>query len=400
MAPQRLIPAPGSCRLQARSQVSLGFEVDEGAPLLERSEEPFLPAPLGSHGLVGACPTSVTVALVGLFVIALFAALYLARDFVVPIVLGINVGFVLLPAVRALRRLGLPGPAGAAVVLLGLLAVIGAGFYVLAGPTMTWMEKLPESFRMVEYKIRDVRKPVEVVRQAVDEVEKIATDPTSRRQPVVAMQGRSVTEVLLSATHSVLAGVGLMALTLYFHLGWGDLFLRKLIRALPTLTNKQRAVEIARETERQVSAYLLTITLVNALLGAALGAVVWLLGLPNPTLWGAMVFALNFIPYLGPLIGIVVLGVVALVTLPGLGYALLVPAFYFLLHSVESNIITPLVLVRRLTLNPIVMFLWLSLWFWLWGIPAALLAVPMLKTLKIFCDNIPQLARVGQFLGR
>jgi predicted PurR-regulated permease PerM len=214
------------------------------------------------------------------------------------------------------------------------------------------------------------------------------------------MQSRSVTEILLSATHTVLAGVGLMALTLYFHLGWGDLFLRKLIRALPTLTNKQRAVEIARETERQVSAYLLTITLVNALLGAALGAAVWLLGVPNPTLWGAMVFVLNFIPYLGPLIGIVVLGVVALVTLPGLGYALLVPAFYFLLHSVESNIITPLVLVRRLTLNPIVMFLWLSLWFWLWGIPAAVLAVPMLKTLKIFCDNIPQLARAGQFLER
>jgi predicted PurR-regulated permease PerM len=262
------------------------------------------------------------------------------------------------------------------------------------------MEKLPESFRMVEYKIQDVRKPVEVVRQAVDEVEKIATDPTSRRQPVVAMQSRSVTEILLSATHTVLAGVGLMALTLYFHLGWGDLFLRKLIRALPTLTNKQRAVEIARETERQVSAYLLTITLVNALLGTALGAAVWLLGVPNPTLWGAMAFALNFIPYLGPLIGIVVLGVVALVTLPGLGYALLVPAFYFLLHSVESNIITPLVLVRRLTLNPIVMFLWLSLWFWLWGIAAAVLAVPMLKTLKIFCDNIPQLARAGRFLGR
>jgi predicted PurR-regulated permease PerM len=113
-----------------------------------------------------------------------------------------------------------------------------------------------------------------------------------------------------------------------------------------------------------------------------------------------MVFALNFIPYLGPLIGIIVLGVVALVTLPGLGQALLVPAVYFLLHGVETNIITPLVLVRRLTLNPLVMFLWLSLWFWLWGIPAAILAVPMLKTLKIFCDNIPQLARAGQFLGR
>jgi predicted PurR-regulated permease PerM len=352
------------------------------------------------RGRIATSPRAATVALVGLFVIALFAALYVARDFVVPIVLGMHLGFVLLPAVRALRRLGLPGPAGAALVLLGLLAAVGAGCYLLAGPTGTWMEKLPESFRTVEYRIRELRKPVEAVRRAADEVQKMASDPASGPQPVVAMQTRSVTEILLSATHTVLAGVGLMALTLYFHLGWGDLFLRKLIRAVPTLTNKKRAVEIARETERQVSAYLLTITLVNALLGAVLGTTVWLLGLPNPALWGAMAFVLNFIPYLGPLIGIVVLGVVALVTFPGLGQALLVPAVYFLLHGVETNIITPLVLVRRLTLNPVVMFLWLSLWFWLWGIPAAILAVPMLKTLKIFCDNIPQLAQVGQFLSR
>jgi predicted PurR-regulated permease PerM len=365
------------------------------------TEEDLLLAPPDLiRGRMRTSPRVATVALVGLFVIALFAALYVARDFVVPVVLGMHLGFVLLPVVRALRRLGLPGPAGAALVLLGLLTAVGAGFYLLAGPTGTWMEKLPESFRMVEYRSRDLRKPIEAVRRAADQVEKIASDPASRPQPVVSMQTRSVTEILLSATHTVLAGVGLMALTLYFHLGWGDRFLRKLIRALPTLTNKKRAMEIARETERQVSAYLLTITLVNALLGAVLGTAVWLLGLPNPALWGAMAFVLNFIPYLGPLIGIVVLGVVALVTLPGLGHALLVPAVYFLLHGVETNIITPLVLVRRLTLNPLVMFLWLSLWFWLWGIPAALLAVPMLKTLKIFCDNIPQLARVGQLLAR
>jgi predicted PurR-regulated permease PerM len=340
------------------------------------------------------------VALVGLFTLALFAALYVARAFVVPIVLAMHLALVLSPAVRALRRQGLPAPAGAALVLLGLLAVGGAGFYLLAGPTGTWMGRLPESFRRIEYRFRDVRKPVEVVRQAADEVERIAADPARKRPPVVSMQTRSATEMLLSATHTVLAGVGLTALAAFFFLGWGNLSLRKLLRALPTLTDKRRAVEIARATERQVSAYLLTITLINALLGAVLGCAVWLLGLPNPALWGAMAFVLNFIPFLGPLTGVLVLGVVALVSLPGLGQALLVPAAYLLLHSVESNILTPLVLVRRLTLNPLVMFLWLSLWFSLWGILGALLAVPMLKTLKIVCDNTPQLGRAGQFLGR
>ncbi len=227
-----------------------------------------------------------------------------------------------------------------------------------------------------------------------------AAEPVSSRPPVVAMQTRSLMEMLLSATHSVLAGIGLTVLAAYFFLAGGNLSLRKLVRALPTLTDKKRAVEIARETERQVSAYLLTITLINALLGVVLGSAVWLLGVPNPALWGAMAFLLNFIPFFGPLTGVVVLGVVAVVTFPGLGQALLVPAVYLLLHSVETNIITPLVLSRRLTLNPLVTFLWLALWFWVWGIPGALLAVPMLKTVKIFCDNIPQLARAAQFLGR
>lgn len=350
---------------------------------------------------VGAPPRAAIVALVGLFIIALFAVLYVARAFIVPIVLAMQLALVLCPAVRALRRLGLPGPAGAALVLFGLLVAAGAGFYLLAGPTGTWMEKLPESFRMVEYRIRDVRKPVEVVRRAADEMRKIAAiDAADKPAPVVEVKNHDAMNTLVSGTHTLLTGIGLTALALYFFLGWGDLFLRKLIRVLPTLAGKKRAVEIARETQRQISAYLLTITLVNALLGAVLGGAVWLLGVPNPALWGAMAFVLNFIPFLGPLTGVVVLGVVALVTLPGLGQALLVPAVYFLLHSVESNIITPLVLSRRLTLNPLVMFLWLSLCFWLWGILGALLAVPMLQTLKIFCDNIPQLARAGQFLGR
>jgi predicted PurR-regulated permease PerM len=341
------------------------------------------------------------VALVGLFIIALFAVLYVARAFVIPIVLAMLLASVLTPLVRALWRLGLPGPVGAALVLLGLLATVGTGFYLLAGPTRTWLEKLPESFRMVEYRIRDVRKPVDVVRRAADEMRKIAAiDAADKPAPVVEVKNHDAMNTLVSGTHTLLAGLGLAALALYFFLGWGDLFLRKLIRALPTLTEKKRAMEIAREAKRQVSGYLLTITLTNALLGAAVGGAVWLLGVPNPALWGAMAFVLNFIPYLGPLIGVVVLGVVALVTLPGLGQALLVPAAYFLLHSVEANLITPLALSRRLTLNPLVMFLWLSLWFWLWGIPGALLAVPMLQTLKIFCDNLPPLARAGQFLGR
>ena len=351
--------------------------------------------------IVAAPPRAATVALVGLFVIALFVILYIARTFVLPIAFAMPLALLLSPAVRALRRVGLPAPLGAALVVLGVLAALGVGFCALATPTATWVERFPESLRIIERRIANIHTPVEAVRRAAEEMEKITTgDPVDHLTPVVQVKNHDAMNTLVSGTHTVLAGMGLAVLTLYCLLAWGNLLLRKVLHLLPTLTDKRRAVEIARETEQQVSRYLFTVTLINALLGAALGCGFWLLGVPNPVLWAAMAFALNFVPYLGPLTGIITLSVIAVVTFPSFSQALLVPAFYFILHNVETNIVTPVVLVRQFTLNPLVMFFWLSLWFWLWGIPGALLAVPMLQTVKIFSENLPHLRRVAQFLGR
>lgn len=351
--------------------------------------------------LVAAPPRAATVALVGLFVIALFVILYIAQAFVLPIAFAMSLASLLSPTVRALRRVGLPAPLGAALVVLGVLAALGAGFYALATPAAMWVERFPESLRIIERRIANIRTPVEAVRRAAEEVEKITTgDPVDQHTPVVQVKRHDAMNTLVSGTHTVLAGMSLAILALYCFLAWGNLLLRKVLHILPTLPDKRRAVEIARETEQQVSRYLFTVTLINVLLGAVLGCGFWLLGVPNPVLWAVMAFALNFVPYLGPLTGIIILSVVAVVTFPSLTQALLVPAFYFLLHNVETNIVTPLMLVRQLTLNPLVMFFWLSLWFWLWGIPGALLAVPMLQTLKIVCENVPQLAPVGQLLRR
>ncbi len=339
--------------------------------------------------------------LVGLFLLAIFCALYFARPLLLPVVLAVNLALLLSPAVAGLRRLGLSEPVGGALVVLLLLGALGWGSYMLAGPAMDWAEKLPQSARAVEEKLRHVRQPVETVRKAAQEVDKLASgEPQGRPAPVVAVKRPGIVETLLSGTSTLVAEGVLMFLTLYFLLASGDLFLRKLIRVLPTLADKRRAVDIARETQQQISAYLSTIAAINAILAMVLGSAFALLGVPSPVLWAAMVFLLNFIPFLGPLTGVVVLGLVALATFPSLGHALLVPGIYFVLHSVETDVVTPLILGRRLTLNPLVIFLWLSLWFWLWGVPGALLAVPMLKTLKIFSDNIPQLTPLGEFLGR
>jgi predicted PurR-regulated permease PerM len=204
---------------------------------------------------------------------------------------------------------------------------------------------------------------------------------------------------LFSRTWNFLFELMVVVILLYFLLASGDLFLRKLIHVLPRFQDKRKAVQIAREVEDNISTYLITVALINACLGTTGGIAFWLLGMPDPWLWGALGALLNFIPYLGALSVISLTGLVAAATFPSLGHALLVPASYLGLSIIEGNFINPWIVGRRLTLNPVVIFLGLTFWGWLWGIPGALLAVPMLAMFKIFCDHIEPLAPIGEFLG-
>jgi predicted PurR-regulated permease PerM len=143
-----------------------------------------------------------------------------------------------------------------------------------------------------------------------------------------------------------------------------------------------------------------TAAAINACLGTAGGIAFWLIGLPNPALWGMMGAVLNFIPYLGALTTITIVTLVATATFQSLGHALLAPACYLALATIEGNFVTPYIMGRRLMLNPVVIFIGVTFWGWLWGIPGALLAVPMLVMFKIFCDHSEPLAPIGEFLGK
>ncbi len=204
---------------------------------------------------------------------------------------------------------------------------------------------------------------------------------------------------LFGGTTSFLSEAVVVIVLLYFLLASGDLFLRKLIKVLPTFKDKKRAVEIAREIESNISTYLFTVTLINAGVGVAVGVGVWLLKMPNPVLWGVLACVLTYVPYLGALVGIGILGLAALLVFDDLGHALAVPGVYLVVSFLEGNFITPLVLGRRLTLNPVVIFVGLLFGFFLWGIPGALLAVPTLAVLKIVCDHVDTLTPIGEFFG-
>jgi predicted PurR-regulated permease PerM len=348
------------------------------------------------HGKVGL----LLVATFGLLTLALFYTLYFARAFFLPVILALLFDRLLTPVIRFLKRLKIPEPLGAAVVLVGFVGFAGLTVYELSGPAAEWLEKAPDTLREVEYKLRGLKEPVEKISRAAEQVEEATRVGDREQNAAVEVQGQSFAETVMGQTRVFLAGAAVMLFLLYFLLASGDLFLRKLVEVLPGLRDKRKAVAITRAMERDLSVYLFTVTMINAGLGVLVAAGLYLIGMPSPFLWGLLVGVLNYIPYLGPVVGIVIITLVALVSFDTVGQALAAPAVYFAVNSLEAYIVTPLVMGRRLTLNPVMIFVSLTFWGWIWGIPGALLAVPLLVAFKIFCDNIETLKPIGAFLGR
>jgi predicted PurR-regulated permease PerM len=176
-------------------------------------------------------------------------------------------------------------------------------------------------------------------------------------------------------------------------------FYRGLIEVLPTFSDKRQAADIATEIQRQIGGYLLTITLMNAAVGIVTGLAMWSIGLGDPILWGSTAFLLNYVPVLGPLTGIGVFLVAGIVTLDWPWYALMPAAIYALIHIAEGETITPMILAKRFTLNPVLVIVSLFFWHFVWGVPGALIAVPLLAMFKIICDRVEVLKPAGHIIG-
>jgi predicted PurR-regulated permease PerM len=335
-----------------------------------------------------------------LTVLAILYSLYFAREFLIPIVFALLLNFLLSPLIRALARIRIKPPLGAALVVLLLVAAIGGGAYQLAGPAQRWAMTAPQSFSKAQGKLRGIIRPMQQVSKNVEQAANAVSDQTGKRPQVVIQQEPSLSSRVFGTTQKIAAGMLEIFILLYFLLAGGDLFLQKLIKVLPHFSDKVKAVEIARATEAAVSAYLTTALLVNIAEGAVVAGVLWLLGMPNPLLWGALVACLEFVPYLGAFTAVIVLGVAGLTTFDQVAQALLVPGSFLAINLLQANLVTPLLLGHRLTLNPVAIFIGLAFFFWIWGVPGAFLAVPLLATFKIFCDHIAGLAAIGEFLGQ
>lgn len=342
-----------------------------------------------------------SVSLTGLFVLALFYTLYFASSFILPIVMAILFALLLKPLVRFLcYYLHVPEIVGAFLVLFTFIALLFYLVSLLFEPAVRWVETAPQSLAQIEQKSAILRGPLQRFGAATDQVERMTRqDDGEKEVPVVEIRTNTIRDIILEQTPGFFFSTLLTIILLYFLLASGDRFLNDMVRALPRLEAKRRAVEISREIEQNVSSYLATISLINLGLGIAVAIVMYFLKMPNPILWGAMAGLFNFVPYLGALLTVVILTLVALITFDNPLYALLVPGSFYLLNFIEAYIVTPVIVGRRLLLNPVMIFVGLMFWFWLWGIAGGLLAVPILAAFKIVCDHIPSLQPVGAFIG-
>jgi predicted PurR-regulated permease PerM len=335
-----------------------------------------------------------------LLVLGMIAFLFFARPVVLPVFLACVAGMTLKPVIRWLSYCHIPPALSAAVVLCFLVAALGIGFFQLGRPALTWMNEAPQHMTALRQRVQKLFPRIARISQAATAVNNLgATEEEQKETPTVELKDSRGTSAFINWTGSLLAGVGETLVVLYLLLASGDMFLQKLVRVMPTLHDKKSAVEISHEIQQNISNYLFSVSLINVGLGVVVSGGLYLMGVPNAIMWGMLAAVLNFVPYFGPVAGVILLATVGLLTFDTLWTGLLPPAWYLLLHLLEANLITPVVLGRRFTLNPVVIFVSLIFWTWLWGVPGALLSVPILVSIKVVCDRVPTLSSISELLS-
>lgn len=330
---------------------------------------------------------------------AIIAALHVAAEILIPVAAAVVLQFMVAPAMRQLCRWHIPAPLSAAMIIVGLACVLIVGVYHLTSPAAQWLDRLPEVSARVQEKLRVVREPVQQVAKASEQVEKATTVTAESPTVQVTLRKPNLLEQLAGGVRRALFGISVTLVVLYFLLATGDLFKLKLVRVIDRFDDKKRALVTLSDIEHQVSLFLSTQTLINLGLGAAVGLMLWAMGVPNPVLWGLVVALANFIPFFGFIVAAGVITMVAVLTFESFWWALAAPGAYAAIKIAESNFISPNILGRSLTLNPLVIILSLLFWGWLWGPVGALLAVPILVIAKTVCEHIERLNKLAEFVS-
>jgi predicted PurR-regulated permease PerM len=328
-----------------------------------------------------------------LAVLAFFATCWLAQELIVPVMLAMFLALIANPMVTRLRRWRLPRWLGAMMVVMGGLAAAVFLASLLVGPATDWVRQAPTELRQLAPKLKSLTLQVEKANKAAESIAKAAGAGTPTSVAAATDVGKPRAPNLwsvISGTPRMLASILAVVLLSYFFLVYGEALQRQAIAQMSDRKQQSLYVDILRTIESDLSTYVLTISCINTVLGVLLTFALWWLGLDlnDALLWGTVAALLNFVPYVGPLTGVIALVLVGVVAFDKPGQMFLPPALYLGLHLLESQLVTPIVVGRRMAISPLIMLLWLMLWGWLWGIAGLLLAVPMLASCKIIAERV------------
>ena len=350
-------------------------------------------------------------ALRALLVIAIIAVLKAASDLLVPVAVALLLTFVLAPPVRTLRRYGIPEALGAAVVVATLLSSTVLMGIALSGPAQQWWERAPTTVAQLMAQFDRLRATLPVIgtpppqpppvtprargQAARDAAANPPPDPVKEH---LATEGVALTRAVITKAFAFSVSAAATVILLYFLLASEHWVLRRSVEAIPRRRSRALLLAGLRCAQKEIGQFVATLALVNIGVAAATyGAMLWL-GLPNPLLWSVVAGVLNFIPYIGPLITVALLLLAGMLTFDG-ATAMLAPAAVFLaIHAIESNVVTPWFVGRRLALSPVAVFLSVMFWGWAWGIAGALMAVPALVGLRSVCKRQRRLKLLCAYL--
>jgi len=330
-------------------------------------------------------------------------ALALGREFFIPIALALCFQALLTPLVRGLGRLRVPAPAGAAIVVLGALAVLVVGGWALSGPASEWVDKAPSNIATARRKLREIGRPLDRLTAAAEgtapEARNAPPPPPPPAQAAPAPAVQSLFAQLLGRATTVVAGLLEVIVLVYLMLAAGNMLFRKMVKLLPAPDDLRTATDILNKTERIVANYLTITALINVGQGIAVGLAMWAIGMPDPFIWGVVTFVLEFIPYLGGVIIVGLLLIDGFSVFPTLGQVLVAPAIYLVISTLQNNVVSPYAYGNRLKLNPLAVMIFVLFWWFIWGIPGVFLAIPIAATLKVLGDQVPRMATLAELLG-
>ena len=322
-----------------------------------------------------------------LLALGVLYTLYFAKDMLMPVFIALFLTTLLQPFVYVLGRLRIAAVFGAAITVALLLAILFFAFFWLWAPAGEWLDRAPGVMRQAEYKLYEFKRKVAEVQKTTEKLQEM-TDVNADKSKTVVVEGPSLTEQLIGQAGAFGVTTLIVLVLIFLFLAQGGALLDQLVESVG---ERKKHIQLLQEIRQDIGRYLITISIINFVLGLVTAGLNALLGMPNPLLWGAVAGALNFIPYLGGAVTTAILAAVAFVTFEHWGDILLPPLLFVMINGLEGYIVTPMILGKRFSLNPIVVFLSLIFWGGIWGIAGVFLATPILVTIIVVANKLDAL---------